>query len=58
MRLSPSLAVAALTLLATTSAAHAVPSANDIVTEVRRVTAKYQDIARARADGFVQVSGM
>lgn len=33
-------------------------SADEIAAEVRRATAAYLDIARARADGFVRVSGM
>ena len=33
-------------------------SPEEVVAEVRRATVQYQDIARARADGFVQVSGM
>jgi hypothetical protein len=33
-------------------------SPEEVVAEVRRATEQYQDIARARADGFVQVSGM
>jgi hypothetical protein len=33
-------------------------SAEEVVAEVRRATEPYLDIVRARADGFVQVSGM
>jgi len=33
-------------------------SATDVVAEVRRHTERYQDVARARADGFVQAGGM
>lgn len=38
--------------------AAAVPDADALIAEVRRATARYVDIARARDDGFVQVSGM
>src|SRR5262245_65441637 len=31
---------------------------DEIVAEVRQHTARYLDIARAREDGFVQISGM
>jgi len=52
--------VLALLILIATPAAQAdhPRSADEIVAEVRRATEQYQDIARARADGFVQVSGM
>jgi hypothetical protein len=57
MRLS--LIALSLALLTTAPAWADHPrSADEIVAEVRRATEKYQDIARARADGFVQVSGM
>ena len=36
----------------------AVPEADAVIAEVRRATARYLDIARAREDGFVQMSGM
>ena len=52
------LAVAAMFTLATSALAYTARSADEIVSEVRRATAKYQDIARARADGYVQFSGM
>ncbi|HEU5321669.1 MAG TPA: hypothetical protein VFX28_12745, partial [Methylomirabilota bacterium] len=39
-------------------AAAAVPVAEAIVAEVRRHTARFADIAQARAEGFVQASGM
>jgi hypothetical protein len=38
--------------------ANAAVTADAIVAEVRQATAKYLDIERARADGFVQLSGM
>ena len=53
-------ALAALALVLTLVAA-AVPSPmapDDLVAEVRRATARYLDIANARADGYVQASGM
>lgn len=39
-------------------ASGAVWAAGDVVSEVRRHTEPYQDVARARADGFVQAGGM
>jgi hypothetical protein len=36
----------------------AVPEADALIADVRRATARYLDIAHARGDGFVQVSGM
>jgi hypothetical protein len=39
-----------------TAAAPATP--DEVVAEVRRATARYLDIERAREDGFVQISGM
>ena len=52
--------ILALLVLIAAPAAHAdhPKSADEIIAEVRRATEQYQDIARARADGFVQVSGM
>src|SRR5215510_8517118 len=52
--------VLALLIVIAIPAAHAdhPRSADEIVAEVRRATEQYQDIARARADGFVQASGM
>src|SRR3989442_6527624 len=38
--------------------AHVSRTADEVVAEVRRATEQYRDIARARADGFVQISGM
>jgi hypothetical protein len=58
MRLLPLFAIAGLVLLATPTSADHPRSADEIVAEVRRATEQYRDIARARADGFVQVSGM
>ena len=55
-------ALAALALVLTVvAAAVAAPSPtapDDLVAEVRRATARYLDIANARADGYVQASGM
>jgi hypothetical protein len=55
-------ALAALVLaLITATGAPAAPSASapdEVVAEVRRATARYLDIANARADGYVQASGM
>ena len=52
--------ILALLVLLAAPAAHAdhPKSADEIIAEVRRATEQYQNIARARADGFVQVSGM
>jgi hypothetical protein len=36
----------------------AVRGPDDVVAEVRRATARYVDIANARADGYLQASGM
>jgi hypothetical protein len=74
MRGASALIVAGLTLgvLAAEVAAHtpsstpavrprAVPgarSADDVLAEVRRATERYRDVARARADGYVAMSGM
>ena len=52
------LALALLIASAAPAAADHPKSADEIVAEVRRATEHYRDIARARADGFVQVSGM
>ncbi|MGH8650522.1 MAG: UbiA family prenyltransferase, partial [Burkholderiales bacterium] len=51
--LPPLLVLAALAFVAASASADAPRTADDIVAEVRRATAQYQDIARARADGFV-----
>jgi hypothetical protein len=37
---------------------HAATSVEEIIADVRAATVRYLDIARAREDGFVQVSGM
>ena len=58
MRLSALGALAGLVLMASPAWADHPRSADEIVAEVRRGTEQYLDIARARADGFVQVSGM
>jgi hypothetical protein len=58
--MSPVIALAAVLLAVSTgSAARADPrTADDVIAEVRRATARYVDVARAREDGFVQISGM
>ena len=52
----------ALTLLVILLVAAAWPAAargpDDVVAEVRRATARYVDVAVARADGYLQASGM
>jgi hypothetical protein len=58
MRSSLQLAIVGLSFFVTSSAAHTPRPADAIVDDVRRATVRYLDIARARADGFVQVSGM
>jgi len=58
MRLYGLSALAVLVSVATPAWADHPRSVDEIVAEVRRITEPYQDIARARADGFVQVSGM
>jgi hypothetical protein len=58
MRLSSTLAVALLASMAIPAWADHPRSPEEVVAEVRRATEPYLDIARARADGFVQVSGM
>ena len=54
------LTAVALTLaLVSAAVAASPPSApEEVVAEVRRATARYLDIANARADGYVQTSGM
>jgi hypothetical protein len=58
MRLPGLFALAVLASMAGPAWADHPRSADEVVAEVRRATEAYQDIARARADGFVQVSGM
>src|SRR5437899_2307972 len=58
MRLGLHIALAGLVLSAMPAWADHPRSADEIVAEVRRATEPYQDIARARADGFVHVSGV
>jgi hypothetical protein len=50
--------LAVLVLVVAAPAAAAAPSPEEVVAEVRRHTAPYLDLARARADGYVQASGM
>ena len=52
------LTVGVLVLCSARVAAAAPSTPDEIVAEVRRATARYLDIARAREDGFVQISGM
>jgi hypothetical protein len=58
MRLCGLFTLAVLALTAAPAWADHPRSPDEVVAEVRRATEQYQDIARARADGFVQVSGM
>jgi hypothetical protein len=58
MRLYGLFASVVLALTAVPAWADHPRSPDEVVAEVRRATEQYQDIARARADGFVQVSGM
>ena len=39
-------------------AARASSPSGEVVAEIRRHTERYQDVARAREDGYVQASGM
>jgi hypothetical protein len=57
MRLALTLALVLLHA-ATAAAERPAADAPAIVAEVRRATARYLDIANARADGYVQASGM
>jgi len=47
-----------LTLLAAVPSVATARGPDDVVAEVRRATARYTDIANARADGYLQASGM
>jgi len=58
MRLSRLFALAVLALMAAPAWADHPKSADEVIAAVRRATERYLDIARARADGFVKVSGM
>jgi hypothetical protein len=58
MRIAPALLALSLVLCPTPAAAQPASAPDAIVAEVRRATARYLDIARARDDGYVQVSGM
>jgi hypothetical protein len=58
MRLYGLFALAVLAVMAVPASADHPRSVDEVVAEVRWATEPYQDIARARADGFVQVSGM
>jgi hypothetical protein len=56
--LPPAVRLAWLLALALALGAAPSPPADDVVAAVRRATAPYADVARARADGFVPVGGM
>src|SRR4029077_20804249 len=58
MRVHGLFAIAVLALTAVPAWPDHPRSPDEVVAEGRRATEQYQDIARARADGFVQVSGM
>jgi hypothetical protein len=58
MCLAPLLAAVVVVVLASPLAAQPASSPEAVVAEVRRATARYLDIANARADGYVQASGM
>ena len=58
MRTAVTTAVLALALVTAALAASPPPTPDAVVAEVRRATARYLDIANARADGYVQASGM
>jgi hypothetical protein len=47
-----------LALLASGVESHPADSVDAVLAEVRQATARYLDVERARADGFVQLSGM
>lgn len=58
MRRSLVVGLAGRLLLAIPASADQLQSVDEIVAQVRRATEPSLDIGRARADGFVQVSGM
>ena len=58
MRTAVTTVVLALALATAAFAASPPPAPDAVVAEVRRATARYLDIANARADGYVQASGM
>jgi len=58
MRTAVTTVVVALALVTAAVAASPPPTPDAVVAEVRRATARYLDIANARADGYVQASGM
>lgn len=47
-----------LVLAGTVEDTTAASSSSEVVTEIRRHTERYQDVARAREDGYVQAGGM
>lgn len=57
MRVLAALLVLAFVLVTHPAAAQSL-AADAVVAEVRRATARYLDVASARADGYVQASGM
>jgi hypothetical protein len=52
------LATTLLLLVVLVLPAAAAPTVEEVIAEVRAATTRYLDVARAREDGFVQVSGM
>ena len=50
--------VLSLLLWPASGGSHSASTVEEVIAEVRAATARYLDIARAREDGFVQVSGM
>jgi hypothetical protein len=51
-------AAALLLVLRSAGPAHAAAPVEHVIADVRAATLRYLDVARAREDGFVQVSGM
>jgi hypothetical protein len=58
MRTGVTTVILALALATAAFGASPPPAPDAVVAEVRRATARYLDIANARADGYVQASGM
>ena len=58
MRTALAALVLVLTVVVAAIASPSPTAPDDLVAEVRRATARYLDIANARADGYVQASGM
>ena len=53
-----SVSLVLILLLGAPLLAAGAPAPEDVVAEVRRATARYVDVATARADGYLQASGM